>query len=245
MINDKFIAHRGWQRRYPENTLLAIEQALSVGAKHIEVDIQLTADFVPVLCHDQTLDRIAGSPLNISQCRYEQLSSLSAYEPGRLGKQFLGTPIPRLSECLALLTDHKDVVLYIEIKTESLITFGHASVFEAVYSLIQPSHAECAVISFDLEILRIFQQQGWQPVVPVLSSWEQAFSGEVQIINPPLIFSDTQLIPKGQTPADLPYPSAFYEVDNIEQAKRLLNQGAKMIETFAIGEMLETLNNHQ
>ncbi len=243
MKTNQLIAHRGWQRRYPENTLLGIEQALAVGAKHIEIDIQLTADFIPVLCHDQTLERIAGSPLNINHCRYKELDLLSAYEPERFGDQFLGTPISRLSECLALMADYPGVMLYIEIKSESLDSFGTTSVFEAIYSLIQPSATSCAVISFDLDILSAFKQHQWPQVVPVLSSWEQAFSDEVQILNPPLIFCDTQLIPAGKSPADLPFNSAFYEVDNTEQAKALLNEGAALIETFAIGEMLSSLKS--
>ena len=240
MINDQLIAHRGWQRRYPENTLLGIEQALLVGAKHIEIDVQLTADYVPVLCHDQTLERIASSPLNINQCRFDQLVALSAYEPERLGDQFLGTPFSTLSECLTLLADFKDATLYIEVKCESLSTFGPTAVFDAIYVLIQSSNVQCFVISFDIEILELFKQHQWSQVVPVLSSWKQAFAERVQVLNPPLIFCDTKLIPKGRSPFDFPFPSAFYEVDDIEQARALLSQGASLIETFAIAEMMVT-----
>src|SRR5687767_1571186 len=55
-----FIAsHRGDQDGAPENTLPAFELALASGAEFIETDLQLTADGVPVLLHDWTVDRTA------------------------------------------------------------------------------------------------------------------------------------------------------------------------------------------
>ena len=48
MNADVLIAHRGWQRRYPENTLAAIEGAITAGALHIEIDVQLSRDGVPM-----------------------------------------------------------------------------------------------------------------------------------------------------------------------------------------------------
>ena len=58
----ELIAHRGWAYRYPENTLPAIAGALGAGARYVEFDVQITADGVPVLFHDSTLDRTAGRP---------------------------------------------------------------------------------------------------------------------------------------------------------------------------------------
>jgi glycerophosphoryl diester phosphodiesterase len=45
-------AHRGGRAHHPENTLVAFEQALELGATGIESDVWLTADGVPVLVHD-------------------------------------------------------------------------------------------------------------------------------------------------------------------------------------------------
>jgi glycerophosphoryl diester phosphodiesterase len=51
------IAHRGASGQYPENTLLAFAHALEQGADAIELDVRVTADGVPVVLHDATLDR--------------------------------------------------------------------------------------------------------------------------------------------------------------------------------------------
>lgn len=54
------IAHRGFSSRFPENTLLAFDKAVEVGADMIEFDIRWTADEQLVVFHDGDLRRIAG-----------------------------------------------------------------------------------------------------------------------------------------------------------------------------------------
>jgi len=54
------IAHRGAMAEAPENSCEAFDLAFSGGADGIEFDIQLTADHVPVVFHDDTMDRTAG-----------------------------------------------------------------------------------------------------------------------------------------------------------------------------------------
>lgn len=51
------IAHRGAHAAAPENSLAAIQAAVAMGAAAVEIDIRRTADGVPVLMHDDTLDR--------------------------------------------------------------------------------------------------------------------------------------------------------------------------------------------
>ena len=59
------IAHRGASAEAPENTLPAFEAAVQRGADAFELDVRLTADGAPVICHDATLDRTtdAAGPL--------------------------------------------------------------------------------------------------------------------------------------------------------------------------------------
>jgi glycerophosphoryl diester phosphodiesterase len=51
----KLIAHRGYQRHYPENSPLAIEKAIECGALFFEIDVQFSADGIPLLYHDDHL----------------------------------------------------------------------------------------------------------------------------------------------------------------------------------------------
>ena len=53
----KIFAHRGFSGEYPENTMLAFRKAYETGCDGIELDVQLTKDGVPVIMHDETIDR--------------------------------------------------------------------------------------------------------------------------------------------------------------------------------------------
>ncbi|MFD9909011.1 glycerophosphodiester phosphodiesterase [Streptomyces sp. NPDC059063] len=52
------VAHRGDPYRVRENTLPSLRSAFARGADAVEIDVRLTADGVPVLLHDRTLDRL-------------------------------------------------------------------------------------------------------------------------------------------------------------------------------------------
>ena len=51
------IGHRCARAEAPENTLAGLRRAAALGARWVEVDVRLTADGVPVLLHDATLER--------------------------------------------------------------------------------------------------------------------------------------------------------------------------------------------
>ena len=48
--------HRGWMTKYPQNTLLSFEKAFDLGVDMVEFDVNLTADGVPVIIHNNTVD---------------------------------------------------------------------------------------------------------------------------------------------------------------------------------------------
>ncbi len=72
----KIIAHRGASLKYPENTFLAFDRAVSAGAQAIETDLRMSADGRIVLCHDDFVD-YHGERKPISSLSFKQLQSLS------------------------------------------------------------------------------------------------------------------------------------------------------------------------
>jgi phosphatidylglycerol phospholipase C len=55
------IAHRGYKAKYPENSILAFDAAVDIGAHAIETDVHLTADGVVVMSH------VSGQSTSITQ----------------------------------------------------------------------------------------------------------------------------------------------------------------------------------
>ena len=122
------LAHRGDWRVAPENTVAALVAAMaSPVCDGVEFDVQLSADGVPILLHDETLARVQGRP--------ERPGELSAVAMGELG-------IPTLAEAIAALPP--DAFLDIELKGDT----GPAAV-EVIETLRGPSLEAAVVSSFE------------------------------------------------------------------------------------------------
>ena len=68
-------AHRGASEYCPENTLLSFYTGIFMGANGIETDVQISKDGVPVLFHDDTLDRVTDKKGNLCDYTLEELKS--------------------------------------------------------------------------------------------------------------------------------------------------------------------------
>ena len=115
------VAHRGASAVAPENTLEAFRTAIDGGAEGIEFDVRLGADGVPVVFHDETLDRIAGRHQLISSFTSDELKNVDAGSwfnrafPERARIEFTSERIPTMAETLDLLSGFQGRI-YIELK---------------------------------------------------------------------------------------------------------------------------------
>ncbi len=239
MDAEYLVAHRGWRQRFPENTLPAIEGALNAGATNIEIDVQLSADHVPILFHDRTLNRLCNVNGEIHQFTSQQLRQFRAYEPDRFGDHFIGTAIAELADVVALFENFPEAHLFLEVKEEALQVFGNAIVFDAIAPLIEPIRARCTLISFAFTFLQFAQARGWQRIGPVLNTWEEIESATLAQMQPAVVFCDIEQLPHGDLHA-IPYSLVVYEVPDVTTAEKLLARGVTKCETFNVGEMLQT-----
>lgn len=92
------IAHRGHSLEYPENTRLAYEKAIALGAEMIECDVNLTRDGVLVMMHDWTLDRTTTGSGKVSDATWDEVQRLDAGR--KFHPQFAGSRVPTTEETL-------------------------------------------------------------------------------------------------------------------------------------------------
>ena len=146
-MKTRIIAHRGGASMWPENTLMAFDQALRLGCDGLELDLQLTNDDELVVHHDANLRSDstcrngewipeASSPLQLEDMTYRELtdfevgicrenSDIHQKHPYRANFQGLG--IPKFSEVLEMnATYEKTPFLMAEIKTEGSATSNAA-----------------------------------------------------------------------------------------------------------------------
>lgn len=107
------IAHRGANQKAPENTLAAFRKAQELGMQWVEFDVMLSNDNVPVVIHDDTLERTTNGHGYIDEYSYDELKKLDA--GSWFSAAFAGERIPSLYEVIAFLSE-KAMSANIEIK---------------------------------------------------------------------------------------------------------------------------------
>jgi len=109
----RWVAHRGAGKLAPENTLAAFRFGAAHGYRMFECDAKLSADGVPFLMHDATLERTTNGRGIGGEQTWSALSQLDA--GGWHSRAFAGEPLPTL-ENLARFCLANDYLLNIEIK---------------------------------------------------------------------------------------------------------------------------------
>jgi glycerophosphoryl diester phosphodiesterase len=100
------IAHRGGLGLWPENTLLALENAQAMGVDVLEMDLRATADGVIILMHDPTVDRTTNGTGRVDRMNFAELSRLDAgyrfrNASGQFAYRGAGVTVPRLQDVLS------------------------------------------------------------------------------------------------------------------------------------------------
>lgn len=72
------VGHRGNRAHAPENTIESFAQAVSLGADAIEFDVRVTADGIPVVHHDPTVNRTTDGTGEVARMTFAELRKLDA-----------------------------------------------------------------------------------------------------------------------------------------------------------------------
>ena len=236
----QFVAHRGLQVHFPENTIVGIEAAIAAGALHVEVDVQFSKDGVPMLYHDDVLTRISGGVGRVDELSSAELLQMPAHEPERLGQAFAHNLIAPLSALVGVAQQHPQVHFYIEFKEESLVRFSRDFCLAAIHQVLIAVMPQMTLISFDaLAVNAAALQHGFPRAGIVLVDW----ATREQVIHDSgasIAYINLKRIP-AEAMISASCPIVVYEIADVELAQQTLARGAAKIESFAVDKLIASL----
>ena len=152
------LAHRGARLQAPENTLEAFQKAFDLGVDGIECDVFLSQDGIPVIIHDETLDRTTTGTGSIWKYSAKYLQTLG---------------VPTLKQVLSILPD--GAIINIELKNCQPYTAQFLA--DQVHNLLKYDQNKVQVIisSFNPKLLKIWTRDSYpigllfEPDQPIIS----------------------------------------------------------------------------
>lgn len=232
------LAHRGWASRYPENSRIGIEAALAAGVPAVELDVQLSADGVPVVIHDVSLQRTAGVSARVSELSARELEAISVHEPQRFGGRFVDVPLPLLADIVELLGGWPKARAFVEVKRESAESWGVDDAVEAIMDVLSAVREQCVVISFVERAVMTARRLGAGATGWVLNYYDDDSRRLADAMAPDYLFCDYRKLPA--PPAPLwpgPWRWGSYEITEPDHALELVERGVHVIESMAAGEL--------
>lgn len=155
------IGHRGAAALAPENTLAGLRKAKELGCSWVEFDARLTADGVPVLCHDPRLERTTDGRGQISELSFAAVRDCDAGI--RFGGGFAGERVPTLEEAL-LLCAELGLAANIEIKADLGRHYATAAAVAATLHDLEGRLPPLLVSSFQPAALIEFARRSVAPL---------------------------------------------------------------------------------
>lgn len=236
------VAHRGDAEHFPENSLPALEAAWQRGLRHVEFDVQLSADGVPYLMHDANLERTTGATGDLRLMMSGQLDGIDAGEPARFGRQHAGTTLPRLSGAVELMTGIPEASAFVEVKRASLVHHGHANCIERILAVLAPVLDRCCLISFDAEACRLARTAAGVPIGWVLDDDPVLLQAKLESLGPEYAFCDHRRLPLGRPLPAGTWTWVIYEINDAELAIELHERGVAMVESMAPFRLSQALS---
>lgn len=156
------VCHRGGVS-FPENTMVAFENAVKTGFKYIEADVRVTKDGEFVLLHDDTIDRTSNGSGKVSGMTLQELLT---YDFGSWkGSEYSNIKIPTLEEflifvkknnimaeldCAGRLTEAQMTNLYDKIKAFGALGYVNICAYESELRWLADSFRQKIAVSISL-----------------------------------------------------------------------------------------------
>ncbi|XP_069701333.1 glycerophosphodiester phosphodiesterase 1 isoform X2 [Periplaneta americana] len=161
----KSIAHRGAALDAPENSISAFRQAKEKGMTAVEFDVALTKDQVPIVFHDDTVDRMTDATGRINNMTWEELKQLDISEKHPMRHKYGGERIPLfedvVKECL-----HLGLRMFIDLKGDDLKL---VPVIHNAYKTHKEMYTRAVVTSFNPFLIYLVRHR--DPGITCMLAW--------------------------------------------------------------------------
>jgi len=236
------IAHRGAGMNAPENTLASVREAHEQGARWIEVDVKITYDGMPILMHDETLDRTTSGSGFVAETTWDEVRALDA--GAAFAPKFSGEKVPLLTEFVQTVLDY-DMSMLVEIKPCSGRAKATTMVAMIEMAKIWPDHNQLPVISsFDAECLAIAEQlEPHWPRCVLLDAWDHAWRSRAEAVRASAIGIRHDHLTHGRVRevVDSGLHLLAYTIQEPERAKELLDWGVAAVYSGSPRAILDRL----
>jgi glycerophosphoryl diester phosphodiesterase len=243
------IAHRGASAYAPENTITAFKKGLELGADGLELDLRQTKDSIPVVLHDEDVERTTNGTGNVKNFTFDELQKLDA--GSWFDEKFSDEKIPSLQEVIDLLDDTTLIIIELKEGNET-----YPGIEERVVQLIKQNEIESQAIlkSFDsnvLERLRIIE-----PDIPLLYvyalripwlgmiidrgvTFDSVYDLDVEYLQPHRFFLSESFVEDAQSRG---FKIISWGVNSTEAINESLEYGVDGIETDYPDKVLQLIN---
>ncbi|MFP4312780.1 MAG: glycerophosphodiester phosphodiesterase family protein [Alphaproteobacteria bacterium] len=222
----KIIAHRGASAYAPENTLESLHSAADLGIEWVELDVKLTKDNVPIIFHDDNLQRTTGLDALVAQTDYKIIKDLDA--GSWFGDSFIGAKIPTLEEAVNVLIAQK-MGLNLEIKSCPGREKETAEIVLDQLSQIWDDHDRILLSSFNHVSLETAMDMAhdWHRGFLLDEQWPENWRELVEYFNAAAIALDGNTVTRNQVEdiIDLGKPVLAYTINDPMKARELQSWG--------------------
>ncbi len=164
------IAHRGDHTMAPENSLLAIENAINDGADYVELDLRTTKDGQLVLMHDATVDRMTNGTGKVSSLSYDSIRTLKLYNKNISNSDTV--QVPSFEEALNACKNKINIYL----------DFKDANVQQA-YTAVLKANMENQMVVYINAPNQYVDWRKWVPKMPLILSLNIKIKDSLAMVN--------------------------------------------------------------
>lgn len=153
MAERLIIGHRGASAEAPENTRAAFRKALDQGAEGLETDVQLSADNIPVLWHDDDLGKLGLAGRRVDEFSVRELCAMEG--GGWFAPEWTGEPLISLADLLQEFAPHTRLLIEIKQRDDEATERRQlkARLSLALIQAYRGGNLGIEILSFDLPTL--------------------------------------------------------------------------------------------